>query len=101
MSSADDPAAGSARRMSRAVAFGGASVAFWFCCPFWMLVWLLALPLGLAGLVRGVIEFRAATRLGHSRGEPLAALVLSAIGTAAAIVYLAFVFTHPDLPIQD
>ncbi|MFC9915671.1 hypothetical protein [Streptomyces sp. NPDC059862] len=87
--------------MSRAVVFGGASVAFWFCCPFWTLVWLLALPLGLAGLVRGAIEYRAASHQSASRAEPLAGLVLSSLGTAAAVAYMVFVLTHPDLPIQE
>lgn len=88
-------------RQSVAVRLGGASVAPWFCCPFWMIVWVVALPLGIAGLVRGVIEFRAASRLGHDRGAPLTALVLSAVGTTAAVLYMVFVFTHPDLLIQD
>lgn len=80
--------------------FGGLSVAFWFCCPFWMLVWALALPLGLTGLVLGYIELRTATKLNRSRGGPLTALALSSVGTAAAITYMTFVFTHPELSIQ-
>ncbi|MFE3494495.1 hypothetical protein ACFXOM_26670 [Streptomyces sp. NPDC059169] len=87
--------------MSLAVVFGGASVAFWFCCPFWMLVWVLALPLGLAGLVRGSIEYRAASRQSASLSQPLTGLALSLVGTAAAVAYMIFVFTHPDLLIQD
>ncbi|MFF4444824.1 hypothetical protein [Streptomyces sp. NPDC001502] len=89
------------RRSGLAVAFGGASVAFWFCCPFWMLVWMLALPLGLAGLVLGSLGYRAASRHGTSRDQPLTALALSSVGTAAAVAYMIFVFTHPDLPIQE
>ncbi|URM91541.1 hypothetical protein LUW75_17920 [Streptomyces sp. MRC013] len=81
--------------------FGGLSVAFWFCCPFWVLVWLLALPLGLTGLVRGCVELRTASRLNTSRTAPVTALVLSALGTGAAVAYVVFVFTHPDLPIQE
>lgn len=72
----------------------------WFCCPFWMVVWPLALPIGLAGVVRGFIECRAASRQGVSRAQPLIGLALAAVGTAAAVVYMIFVFTHPDLPIQ-
>ncbi|MFI5634667.1 hypothetical protein ACIA8E_36030 [Streptomyces sp. NPDC051664] len=87
--------------MNLAVAFGGVSVAFWFCCPFWMLVWLLALPLGLTGLVRGSIEYRAAARQNTSRTQPLVGLVLSFVGTSAAAAYMIFVLTHPDLPVQD
>lgn len=81
--------------------FGAVSVGFWFCCPFWMLVWFVALPLGLTGLVRGVIEYRAASRLGASRAQPLTGLALSAVGTTAAIAYMIFLLTHPDLPIQE
>ncbi|MET7618830.1 hypothetical protein [Streptomyces sp. NPDC005408] len=87
--------------MSLALAFGGASVAFWFCCPFWMVVWLLALPLGLAGLVRGVVENRAASQHGASRVQTLIGLGLASLGTAAAVAYMIFVITHPDLLIQD
>ncbi|MFJ6630845.1 hypothetical protein ACIQMR_05435 [Streptomyces sp. NPDC091376] len=87
--------------MSLAVVFGEASVAFWFCCPFWMLVWALALPLGLTGLVRGFIEYRAATRHSASRSQPPSGLALSFVGTMAAVTYMIFVFTHPDLLIQD
>lgn len=87
--------------MELAVVFGGVSVAFWFCCPFWLLVWMLALPVGLTGLVRGVIEYRAASREGTSRTKSLTGLVLSSIGTAAAVAYMMFVFTHPNLEIQE
>lgn len=65
-----------------------------------MLVWVLALPLGVTGLVRGVIEYRAASRGGGSRTQPLIALVLSSLGTVAALAYMVFVFTHPELPVQ-
>ncbi|MFJ7592238.1 hypothetical protein ACIQZO_33710 [Streptomyces sp. NPDC097617] len=100
MTHTDDTISGGRGRMSPAVVLGGASVAFWFCCPFWMLVWMLALPLGLAGLVRGSIEYRAASRNGTSRDQPLTALLLSSVGTAAAVAYMIFLATHPDLPIQ-
>ncbi|MFD8418401.1 hypothetical protein [Streptomyces sp. NPDC059466] len=88
-------------RGSLAVALGGASVVCWFCCPLWMIVWPLALPVGLTGAVRGVIEYRAASRQGVSRVPPLTGLALGTVGTAAAIAYMIFVFTHPDLPVQD
>ncbi|MFE6127380.1 hypothetical protein ACFQ6Q_03765 [Streptomyces sp. NPDC056437] len=101
MTHTDDPTGDRPGRRSLAVVFGGASVAFWFCCPFWMLVRVLALPLGLAGLVRGSIEYRAASRQSTSRTEPLTGLVLSCLGTVAAAAYMIFVFTHPDLPIQE
>ncbi|MEE1817764.1 hypothetical protein PUR59_22420 [Streptomyces sp. SP18ES09] len=101
MSHSDDPAGDRSGRMSRSVVFGGASVAFWFCCPFWMLVWALALPLGLTGLVLGAIEYRAASRQGVSRARPLMSLALSSVGTAAAVAYMLFVFAHPDLAIQE
>ncbi|MFJ5267155.1 hypothetical protein [Streptomyces sp. NPDC088358] len=101
MTRTDEMADGGAGRRSLAVMFGGASVVCWFCCPFWMIVWPLALPIGLTGVVRGLIECRAASRLGVSRTQPLTGLVLGTIGTAAAAAYMIFVFTHPDLPIQD
>lgn len=66
-----------------------------------MLVWLLALPLGVTGLVRGSIECRDAARRSESRTRPLTGLVLSALGTAAAVAYMIFVFTHPDVSIQE
>ncbi|MFF7215731.1 hypothetical protein ACFZAU_35225 [Streptomyces sp. NPDC008238] len=52
----------------------------------------------MTGLVRGVIECRAAWRHGTARGNPLTGLALSTLGTTAAIAY--FLITHPDLPIQ-
>ncbi|MFH9608500.1 hypothetical protein [Streptomyces sp. NPDC017448] len=65
-----------------------------------MLIWLVALPLGLTGLVRGVIEYRAASRQDADRAQPLIGLTLSTVGTGAAVAYMIFVFTHPDLPVQ-
>ncbi|MFE2019384.1 hypothetical protein ACFW9O_15275 [Streptomyces sp. NPDC059499] len=97
MTRTDDVTGGRARL---AVVFGGASVACWFCCPFWMMVWAFALPMGLTGVVRGFIEWRAASREGVGRAEPLIGLALATVGTAAAVAYMIFVFTHPDLPIQ-
>ncbi|MET7368338.1 hypothetical protein ABZS61_21250 [Streptomyces sp. NPDC005566] len=101
MTHTDAPTGYRSGQMSLSVVFGGASVAFWFCCPFWMLVWLMALPLGLAGLVRGSIEYRAASRQSAGRGPSVTGLALSSIGTVAAVAYMIFVFTHPDLPIQE
>ncbi|WP_371624619.1 hypothetical protein OG245_18520 [Streptomyces sp. NBC_01116] len=101
MARTDDSTGDRPEQTSLAVAFGGASVALWFCCPFWMLVWLLALPLGLTGIVRGVIEYRAASRHDTSRAQPRLGLALSTVGAAAAVAYMIFVFTHPDLLIQD
>ncbi|NDZ60162.1 hypothetical protein [Streptomyces anulatus] len=100
MISTDDSTGDRPRRTNLAVPFGAASVALWFCCPFWMLVWLLALPLGLTGLVRGVIEYRAASRQDTSHTQPLIGLALSTVGAVAAVAYMIFVSTHPDLPIQ-
>ncbi|WP_228993668.1 hypothetical protein [Streptomyces sp. DH8] len=100
MISTDDSTGDRPRRTSLAVAFGGASVALWFCCPFWMLIWLVVLPLGLTGLVRGVIEYRAASRQDTSRTQPLIGLSLSTVGTGAAVAYMIFVVMHPDLPVQ-
>ncbi|MFF8290996.1 hypothetical protein ACF068_17445 [Streptomyces sp. NPDC016309] len=95
------PPTGAPRPRNVAMICGGTSVAIWFCCPFWMLVWLLALPLGATGLVRSLLDLRTASRFGHPRTPPLLALALSATGTAAAVAYLLFLLTHPDLPIQD
>lgn len=96
-----DPTSDRPQRTELSVAFGGASVAFWFCCPFWLVVWMVALPVGLTGLVRGAIEYRAASRQGMSRTKSLIGLVLSSIGTAAAVAYMIFIFTHPYLDIQE
>lgn len=65
-----------------------------------MIVWPLALPIGLTGVVRGWIECRAASRQGLSRVNPLIGLALAAMGTAAAVAYMIFVLTHPDLSVQ-
>ncbi|MFI6657515.1 hypothetical protein ACIBL8_18580 [Streptomyces sp. NPDC050523] len=91
---------GEQRRKSSAVVLGGSSVAFWFCCPFWMLTWLLALPAGLAGVVLGYVQYRAASREGLSRTRPITGMALGAVGTFAAVAYLIFLVRHPDLDIQ-
>ncbi|MEU6367862.1 hypothetical protein ABZ876_19495 [Streptomyces sp. NPDC046931] len=84
-----------------AVWFGGLSVACWFCCPFWMLVWFVSLPLALAGMVRAYIEYRAPGPERTSRSRAVVGGVLSLVGAAAAIAYLIFLALHPDLPVQD
>ncbi|MEU1541532.1 hypothetical protein ABZ461_26145 [Actinacidiphila glaucinigra] len=78
-----------------AVLFGGMSVACWCCCPFWLLVWVFALPMGMAGLVRGVIEFRAAVRTQASRSRATAGIALSLTGSGAAVAHVIFVVAHP------
>ncbi|MFD6552229.1 hypothetical protein [Streptomyces sp. NPDC058398] len=84
-----------------AVWFGGASVACWFCCPFWILVSLVALPLALAGVVRAFVEHHA-SKAGRANGtRALVGGALSLLGAAAAITYIVFLATHPDLPVQD
>jgi hypothetical protein len=75
---------------------GAVSVGCWLCCPFWSLVSVVALPAGLAGLVRCAVEHRA----GRARGRVLAGGLLSLVGTAAAVAWLVFLGTHPDLPVQ-
>ncbi|MBP5892263.1 hypothetical protein F3K32_19885 [Streptomyces sp. LBUM 1483] len=84
-----------------AVFLGGASVACWFCCPFWILVSVAALPLALAGLARARVEYRASAQGRTNRSRAVAGGALSLLGAAAAIVYLIFTATHPDLLIQD
>lgn len=51
-----------------AVWFGGASLVWWFCCPFWGLVSFGALPSALIGLVRAWVEYRA-SRAGRAGGR--------------------------------
>ncbi|MER7486915.1 hypothetical protein ABTY20_13650 [Streptomyces sp. NPDC126497] len=92
---------GTRERTELAVWFGGASLAPWFCCPFWALVCFLALPLALVGLVRACVEYRAS---GPGRASAPRAVVggaLSLLGAAAAIAYLVFLAGHPDLPVQE
>jgi hypothetical protein len=83
-----------------AVGFGGASVACWFCCPFWMLVCFLALPMALVGLVRAYIEYRASALGRANRSRAVVGGALSLLGGTAAIAYMIFLATHPDLPVQ-
>ncbi|WP_431948142.1 hypothetical protein [Actinacidiphila sp. bgisy167] len=78
-----------------AVWFGGMSVAFWCCCPLWLLVWVFALPMGIAGLARGVIEYRAAARAQASRSRAVAGIVLGLIGSGAAVAYMILVVAAP------
>lgn len=83
-----------------AVWFGGASLVWWFCCPFWALVSFGALPFALVGLVRAWAEYRA-SRAGRASGRR--ALVgggLSLPGATAAIAYLVFLARRPELPVQ-
>ncbi len=84
-----------------AVWFGGTSVACWFCCPFWTLVCYLALPMALVGLVRAYVEHQASLHGRASRSRAVAGGVLSLLGGAAAIAYMIFLATHPDLPVQE
>ncbi|GGJ16241.1 hypothetical protein [Streptomyces brasiliensis] len=83
-----------------AVWFGGASVGVWLCCPFWTLTCFVALPLGLIGLVCARIEYLEALDGRAHRRRAVTGGVLSLVGTAAAIVYLVFLVSHPDLPAQ-
>ena len=52
-------------------------------------------PGGMAGLVRGVIEFRAAVRTQASRSRATAGIALSLTGSGAAVAYVIFVVAHP------
>ncbi|WP_328837259.1 hypothetical protein [Streptomyces europaeiscabiei] len=83
-----------------AVWFGGASVACWFCCPFWILVCFLTLPMALVGLVRAYLEYQASAHGRASRSRAVVGGVLSLLGGTAAIAYMIFLATHPDLPVQ-
>ncbi|GGY57353.1 hypothetical protein GCM10010385_02780 [Streptomyces geysiriensis] len=83
-----------------AVWFGGASMACWLCCPFWILVCFIALPLALVGLVRACVEYRS-SKLGRaSRPRAVVGAVLSLLGAIAAITNMIFLANHPDLPVQ-
>jgi hypothetical protein len=88
------------QRAELAVWFGGASLACWLCCPFWSLVCFITLPLAVVGLVRARIEYQASRSGGTSGPRAVVGGVLSLLGTAAAIAYLVFLATHPDLPVQ-
>ncbi|MFF1447856.1 hypothetical protein ACFVYF_06835 [Streptomyces sp. NPDC058274] len=87
-------------RAELAVWFGGASLACWLCCPFWMLVCFIALPLAVVGLVRARIEYQASGPGRTSRPRAVAGGALSLLGATAAIAYMIFLATHPDLPVQ-
>lgn len=87
------------RPISRSIWLGGASVAIWFCCPFWMVVCYLALPLGVTGLWYGMAHHRSPDR--ELRAQARTGLALAAVGTAAAVAYLIFLAGHPGIPIQD
>ncbi|WP_306184780.1 MULTISPECIES: hypothetical protein [unclassified Streptomyces] len=88
------------KKRELAVWFGGASLACWFCCPFWILVSFVALPMALTGLVRACVEYRAAKSGRASGPRAVAGGVLSLLGAAAAIAYMIFLSTHPDIPVQ-
>lgn len=87
------------RPLSRSIWLGGSSVAIWFCCPFWATVCYLALPLGVAGLWYGIAHHRSPDK--ELRAQARTGLALAAVGTAAAVAYLIFLATHPDILIQD
>ncbi|MFE1290193.1 hypothetical protein [Streptomyces sp. NPDC058751] len=99
MISVDTPDEGR-ERAELAVWFGGASLACWLCCPFWVLVSFVTLPLALAGVVRAFVEYHA-SKSGRANGtRAVVGGVLSLLGAAAAIAYMVFLATHPDLPVQ-
>ncbi|MET4923708.1 hypothetical protein P3L51_15320 [Streptomyces sp. PSRA5] len=64
-----------------------------------MVVCYLALPLGVSGLFCGISHHRSQDK--ELRAQARTGLVLATVGTAAAVGYLIFLATHPDLPIQD
>nr|WP_145486672.1 MULTISPECIES: hypothetical protein [Streptomyces] len=82
-----------------AVWFGGASLVWWFCCPFWGLVSFGALPSALIGLVRAWVEYRA-SRAGRAGGRRALVGGGALLGVTAAIAYLVFLARHPELPAQ-
>jgi hypothetical protein len=84
-----------------AVWFGGASMAGWLCCPFWILVSFVSLPLALVGLVRACVEYHASRSGRASRLRAVIGAVLSLLGATAAITYMIFLANHPDLPAQE
>ncbi|ALV38859.1 hypothetical protein [Streptomyces sp. CdTB01] len=88
------------RVVELAVWFGGASMACRFCCPLWMLVCFIALPLALVGLVRACVEYRASKAGRASRPRAVVGAVLSLLGATAAVAYMIFLANHPDLPVQ-
>jgi hypothetical protein len=84
-----------------AVWFGGASLACWFCCPFWILVSFVSLPMAFVGLVRACVEYRASKSGRANRTRAVVGAGLSLLGAAAAIAYMIFLANHPDLPVQE
>jgi hypothetical protein len=84
-----------------AVRFGGASLACWFCCPFWALISFVALPAALVGLVRARVEYHASKAGRTSGSRAVTGAVLSLPGAAAAITYMVFLADHPELPVQE
>ncbi|MFB7244359.1 hypothetical protein CW362_19725 [Streptomyces populi] len=92
---------GTRERAELAVWFGGASLACWFCCPFWVLVSFISLPLALVGAVRAFVEYRASRSGRASRTRAVVGGVLSLLGAAAAITYMVFLAAHPGLPVQE
>jgi hypothetical protein len=87
-------------RPALAIWFGGTSTVCWLCCPFWILVCFIALPLALVGLVRAWIEYQASRAGRASRPRAIVGGVLSLLGATAAIAYMIFLANHPDLPVQ-
>ncbi|MFE2964524.1 hypothetical protein ACFXKC_12800 [Streptomyces sp. NPDC059340] len=84
-----------------AVWFGGASLAWWFCCPFWILVSFVSLPMAFVGLVRACVEYHASKSGRANRTRAVVGAGLSLLGAAAAITYMIFLANHPDLPVQE
>ncbi|GAB2806303.1 hypothetical protein GCM10027073_43780 [Streptomyces chlorus] len=69
--------------------------------PVWTVVCFLALPLALVGLVRACVEYRASVRGRTSRPHAVVGGVLSLPGATAAILYMVFPATRPDLALQE
>ncbi|MER6530758.1 hypothetical protein [Streptomyces sp. NPDC001508] len=88
------------QKAALALWFGGASLACWFCCPFWILVCYVVLPAAIGGLVRAFVEYRASRTGRASRSRAVVGGVLSLLGATAAIAYMIFLATHPNLPVQ-
>ena len=84
-----------------AVWFGGASLACWLCCPLWILVSFVSLPLAFVGLVRAGIEYHASKSGRANRTRAVVGAGLSLLGAATAITYMIFLAHHPDLPVQE
>ncbi|MFJ3226098.1 hypothetical protein ACIPJS_22445 [Streptomyces sp. NPDC086783] len=100
MTAVDSPDETRQTRAELAVWFGGAATGCWLVCPFWILVAFVALPLALVGLVRAGIEYRASKTGATSRRRAVVGGALSLLGATAAIAYITFLTTHPNLPVQ-